>query len=63
MLFVLIALSIGVITDVNRPSSGAIRESQRPMIDLLNSLRTQSPRAFDQFKASPPVFRLRSQER
>jgi hypothetical protein len=55
MLFVLIALSIGVITDVNRPSSGAIRESQRPMIDLLRSLRTQSPRAFDQFKASPPV--------
>ena len=62
MLFVLIALSIGVITDVNRPSSGAIRESQRPMIDLLRSLRTQSPRAFDQFKASPPVSRNPSQE-
>ena len=55
MLFVLIALSIGVITDVNRPSSGAIRESQWPMIELLKTLRAQSPRAFDQFKASPAV--------
>ena len=63
MLFVLIALSIGVITDVNRPSSGAIRESQWPMIELLNALRTQSPRTFDQFKAYPPVSRNRSHER
>ena len=62
MLFVLIALSIGVITDVNRPSSGAIRESQWPMMELLHALQTQSPRAFDQFKESPPVSPNRSHE-
>jgi hypothetical protein len=57
MLFVLIALSIGIMTDMDRPSSGVIRESQWPMVELLRTLRAQPPPIFDQFKASPPVAR------
>ena len=48
-LFLLIALSIGVITDINRPMSGRSRESQEPMLMLLRSLKSQPPEVFDQF--------------
>jgi hypothetical protein len=51
MLFVLLALSIAVITDINRPMSGSARESQKAMEMLLASLKAQPPRVFDQFKA------------
>jgi hypothetical protein len=51
VLFVLLALSITVITDINRPISGSSRESQRAMEMLLASLKAQPPRVFDQFKA------------
>jgi hypothetical protein len=51
MLFVLLALSITVITDINRPMSGSARESQRAMEMLLASLKAQPPRVFDRFKA------------
>lgn len=49
VLFVLIALSITVIVDINRPMSGHTRESQKPMLTLLQSLEAQPPRAFDRF--------------
>jgi hypothetical protein len=48
-LFLLIALSIGAITDVNRPMSSRSRESQLPMLMLLRSLQSQPPHVFDQF--------------
>ncbi len=51
VLFVLLALSITVITDINRPISGSARESQKAMEMLLASLKAQPPRVFDQFKA------------
>jgi hypothetical protein len=47
VLFIAIALSITVITDLNRPMSGNARESQRAMLMLLQSLRAQPPQVFD----------------
>lgn len=50
VLFVLLALSITVITDINRPMSGSARESQKAMEMLLASLKAQQPQLFDQFR-------------
>jgi len=50
VLFVLLALSITVIADINRPMSGRSEESQQAMRMLLASLKAQPPNAFDQFK-------------
>lgn len=50
VLFLLLTLSITVITDINRPMHGSARESQLPMQMLLASLKAQPPQAFDQFK-------------
>lgn len=49
ILFVLIALSITVIVDINRPMSGRARESQKPMLMLLQSMKAQPSTAFDRF--------------
>jgi hypothetical protein len=57
LLFVLIALSLTVITDLNRPMTGHERESQKAMLALLQSLRAQPPQAFDQFAATPEAGR------
>lgn len=51
VLFALIAISITVMTDLNRPMSGRARESQQAMRMLLMSLNAQQPAAFDKFKA------------
>lgn len=55
VLFLLVALSVTIIADLNRPMSGHVRESQKPMIMLLVSLRSQPPPVFDRFNgaASP----------
>jgi len=50
VLFVLLALSITIIADINRPTSGSARESQEAMRMLLASLKAQPPNVFDQFK-------------
>ena len=52
VLFVLLALSLSVMTDVNRPMTGRSRESQQAMLMLLQSLKSQPPEAFDQFKTT-----------
>ena len=57
--FVAIALSITVITDLNRPMSGHARESQKAMLMLLQSLRTQPPQVFDRFDAGPKELSVR----
>jgi hypothetical protein len=49
LLFAMLAFSITVIADLNRPMSGHALESQKPMKMLLASLRAQPPRVFDQF--------------
>ena len=51
--FVAVALSITVITDINRPMSGHARESQKAMLILLQSLHAQPPRLFDRLNAGP----------
>lgn len=51
VLFTLIALSITVMADLNRPMSGRARESQQAMRMLLASLKAQPPAAFDKFRA------------
>jgi hypothetical protein len=53
VLFILMTASVGVIVDLNRPLSGYIRESQEPMLMLLDSLEAQPPIVFDQYKARP----------
>ena len=51
-LFVLLALYVGIIIDLNRPTSGNIRESQDPMLMLRQSLQAQPPQVFDQLVAA-----------
>ena len=51
VLFALIALSITVMADLNRPMSGRARESQQAMRMLLASLKAQPPAALNKFKA------------
>jgi hypothetical protein len=51
--FIAVALSITVITDLNRPMSGHARESQKAMLMLLQSLRAQPPQVFDRFDPGP----------
>ncbi|MCH8616589.1 hypothetical protein LZ016_10815 [Sphingomonas sp. SM33] len=55
VLFLLLAVSITVITDINRPMTGSAKESQQAMRMLLASLKAQPPRVFDQFKATQPA--------
>ena len=52
LLFVLIALSLAVITDLNRPMTGHERESQKAMLAALQSMRAQPPPVFDRFATS-----------
>jgi len=50
-LFVLLSLYVGVIADLNRPTSGNIRESQEAMLMLQASLKSQPPAAFDRYRS------------
>ncbi|MCL6698302.1 hypothetical protein LZ496_05840 [Sphingomonas sp. NSE70-1] len=49
VLFVLLSLYIGIIADLNRPSSGRIKEAQDAMLMLQASLKSQPPHAFDRY--------------
>ena len=51
VLFFLLSLFVGIIADLNRPVSGAITESQEPMLMLRRSLESQPSNAFDRFAA------------
>jgi len=46
-LLVLLTLSQLLILDIDRPTTGSLRESQKPMEDLRDSLKTQPPSVFD----------------
>jgi hypothetical protein len=50
VLFVLLSLYVGVIADLNRPTSGNIREAQDAMLMLQASLKSQPPEAFDRYR-------------
>ncbi len=47
MLCLLFTLSLLLIIDVDRPTSGGVRESQRPMLLLKDSLASQPPEVFN----------------
>lgn len=47
MLCLLFTLSLLLIMDVDRPTSGGVRESQRPMLLLRDSLASQPPKVFN----------------
>jgi len=49
VLFLLLALYVGILDDISRPVSGNIRESQRPLLILRDSLKAQPPAVFDRF--------------
>jgi hypothetical protein len=51
-LFLLLSLYMSIIADLSRPTSGAIQESQEPMLMLQQSLRSQAPEVFDKLNAS-----------
>jgi hypothetical protein len=48
-LLVLLTLSQLLILDIDRPTTGSIRESQKPMTDLRESLKRQPPAVFDRW--------------
>ena len=50
MLFLLLSLYVSVIADLNRPTSGSIREPQDAMLMLQASLKSQPPLAFDRYR-------------
>ena len=52
VLFILLSLYGSIIADLNRPTSGNIKESQEPMLMLQQSLKSQPPAAFDKFPSS-----------
>jgi hypothetical protein len=55
VLFMLLALAITVITDLNRPGAGRMREPQLAMLLLLQSLKAQPPQAFDRYRMQSPA--------
>jgi hypothetical protein len=54
VLFAVLALSVSVITDLNRPTSGLERESQLAMIMQLQAMRNSPPTIYDRFRSPPP---------
>ena len=61
VLFVLLSLYVSIIADLNRPTSGNIKESQEPMRMLRQSLHSQPPATFDRFNASEEASAIASE--
>lgn len=55
VLFILLSFYVSIIADLNRPTSGNIRESQQPMELLRQSLRSQPPAVFDRYRPGQPA--------
>ena len=53
----LFTLALMLLTDINRPVTGAIRESQQPMERLQDMLRHSPPGRFDRLKSPTPSAR------
>jgi hypothetical protein len=49
-LLFLLTLSQLLILDIDRPTTGSLRESQKPMMDLRESLKQQPPAVFDRWR-------------
>jgi len=55
LVMLLFALSVTLVIDIDRATSGSIRESQEPMLWLQASMRANPPQVYDRFNdASPP---------
>ena len=52
VLFVLLGLFLFLIIDIDRPTSGAVRESQNSMLQLQSFLKAQPPGTFDRYKGA-----------
>jgi len=52
-LITLLAIALVLITDLDRPKTGGIRESQAPMELLRASLKAQPPAVFDRWRGLP----------
>jgi membrane protease YdiL (CAAX protease family) len=50
-LFLLLAISLMLTLDIDRPTSGRVKESQAPMERLRDTLRSQPPEVFDRMSA------------
>lgn len=50
LLFLLFGVSLMLVIDIDRPTSGSVTESQEPIIRLQASIHAQPPATFDQFK-------------
>jgi hypothetical protein len=50
LLFGLMAMSLMLILDIDRPVGGGITESQEPMVTLRDTLLTRTPRQFDRWR-------------
>lgn len=50
LLFALKVMSLMLILDIDRPSGRGVRESQAPMIALLDTLRNQTPATFERLR-------------
>jgi hypothetical protein len=50
VLFLILSLYIGIISDLSRPTVGTILESQEPMLMLRQSMKAQPPAVFDRFR-------------
>jgi hypothetical protein len=51
VLFLILSLYIGIISDLSRPASGSMLESQEPMLMLRQSMKSQPPAAFDRYRS------------
>jgi len=54
-LFLLFGITLMLVIDIDRPTSGGITESQRPMLQLRAFMKAQPPASFDRFNAAPPA--------
>jgi hypothetical protein len=52
-LLILLTLSLLLIIDIDRPTIGGIRESQGPMEQLRNSMKSQPPTVYDRWRSTP----------
>ena len=55
LLFVLFGVSVLLIIDIDRPTSGSIRESQDAIVQVRDLLHTQPPATFDRFNSPGPA--------
>jgi hypothetical protein len=54
ILFLIFGVSLLLIIDIDRPTTGGITESQEAMLDLQASLKAQPPEIFDRFNVPAP---------